>query len=297
MVQVEAGGLVEQLGGLEGLLVKLLQALAIMLVGATVAVVVRSVMRRNLSHRLPPYIYRPMESLVFYLLLAVSGVAALAPFGINPSALLVAGGFAGIVVGLAAQNTLGNLVAGVMLLIEQPLRVGDPVNVAGVSGVVANISVFSTEIRTWDGPLVRIPNSTVFNEMITNYVKVRARRVELLVGIHYDSDIEKAREALLDLMQDHPFCLVNPAPEAFVEEYGDSSIVIRARCWAPPQAWFATKVDLTTRVKETLDSAGVVIPYPQRDIHLVSPGEIRVRLTGSSREGCREGGGGEGEKR
>jgi len=276
---LDAGGLLQELGGLEGLLAKLMQALAVMLLGAVVAVIVRSIMRRNLSHRLPPYIYRPLESLVFYLLLAIAGIAALAPFGVNPSALLVAGGFAGIVVGLAAQNTLGNLVAGVMLLIEQPLRVGDPVSVAGVSGVVANISVFSTEIRTWDGPLVRIPNSTVFNEMITNYIKVRARRVELLVGIHYKSDIERARKALMELMQEHPFCLVNPGPEAFVEEYGDSSVVIRARCWAPPQAWFATKVELMTRIKETLDSAGVVIPYPQRDLHLVSPSEIRVRIT------------------
>lgn len=274
----ETAGLLESLGGLEGLLVKLLQATAILLVGAALAVVVRSVMRRNLGHRLPQHIYRPLESLAFYLLLAASGIAALAPFGVNPSALLVAGGFAGIVVGLAAQNTLGNLVAGVMLLIEQPLRVGDPVTIAGVSGVVANISVFSTEIRTWDGPLVRIPNSTVFNEVITNYVKVRARRVELLVGVHYNSDVEKARETLLQLMNDHPFCLVNPAPEAFVEEYGDSSIVIKARCWAPPQAWFATKVDLMTRIKQTLDTAGIVIPYPQRDIHIVSPSEIKVRL-------------------
>ncbi len=284
----EAGwlqGLLGELGGLEGLLVKLLQALAILLVGAAVAVFVRSVMRRNLSYRLPQYIYRPLETLVFYLLLAVSGIAALAPFGINPSALLVAGGFAGIVVGLAAQNTLGNLVAGVMLLIEQPLRVGDPVTVAGVSGVVANISVFSTQIRTWDGPLVRIPNSTVFNELITNYVRVRARRVELLVGIHYNSDIERARQALLELMQDHPFCLVNPGPEAFVEEYGDSSIVLRVRCWAPPQAWFATKVELMTRIKEKLDSAGIVIPYPQRDIHIVTPSELKVRLAGGD---CRE---------
>jgi len=263
-----------------------LLAAVILAVGIFFAYLVRAVMRRSLSQRLPPHVYRPLETLIFYTLLFLAGVSALYPFGVNLSALLVAGGFAGIVVGLAAQSTLSNLVSGLMLLIEQPLRVGDPVSVAGVSGVVVNINVFSTLIRTWDGPVVRIPNNEVFNSIITNFVRMRARRVEFTVGVHYNTDISKAVSVLKDFVSQHPMCLVNPAPEAFVEEYADSSVNIRVRCWAPPQAWFATKVDLQTRVKNVLEEAGIEIPFPQLDLHLVSQREpFRIRFEDSKESG------------
>jgi len=254
-------------------------AIVIFVFGLLLAYFVKLMMRRSVRPRLPPHVYRPLESLIFYSILFLAGVAALYPFGINLSALLVAGGFAGIVVGLAAQSTLSNLVSGFMLIIEQPLRVGDPVSVAGVSGIVVNISVFSTKIRTWEGPVVRIPNNQVFNSIITNYVRMKARRVEFTVGVHYDTDIDHATRVLKDFMAEHPLCLINPAPEAFVESYGDSAINIRVRCWAPPQAWFATKVDLQTRVKKVLDEAGIKIPYPQLDLHVVDiQDELPVRL-------------------
>jgi small-conductance mechanosensitive channel len=127
--------------------------------------------------------------------------------------------------------------------------------------------------------MVRIPNNEIFNSMITNYIKVRARRVEFTIGVHYDTDIQKAVEVLKNFLEEHPFCLVNPAPEAFVDEYADSSINIKVRCWAPPQVWFATKVDLQTRVKQVLDEAGIRIPYPQLDLHIISSKtEIPVKL-------------------
>ncbi|MEB3851422.1 MAG: mechanosensitive ion channel family protein [Desulfurococcales archaeon] len=259
----------------------ILSAIAILAVGVLFAQFVRAIMRRSLAPRLPPHAYKPLENAVFYGLAILAGVLALYPLGLNLSSLVVAGGLTGIVVGLAAQNALGNLISGVFLLIEQPLRVGDPITVAGVSGVVANISFLSTTIRTWDGTLVRIPNSTVFNEQIVNYYRTRARRVEFLIGIHYQSSIEKAVEALMRLMDGHPYCLVNPAPEVFVEEYADSSVNLRVRCWAPPQVWFSTKTSLLTRLKSALEEAGVEIPYPQLDLHIASSqATLRVELEG-----------------
>ena len=278
-------GVLEGLGGLEELARKVAVAAVVFAVGLFLASFIRAVMRRSLSPKLPPHVYRPLENIVFYGLLFLAGVAALQPFGVNLSALLVAGGFAGIIVGFASQSALSNLVSGVMLLAEQPFKVGDPVNVAGVSGVVVNVSVLSTTIRTWEGPLVRIPNNDVFNSVITNYVKVRARRVEFVIGVHYNTDVDKAVEALKALMEDHPLCLVNPSPEVFVEEYADSSVNLRVRCWAPPQAWFATKVELQTKVKKTLEEAGIQIPYPQLDLHIVTAEpELRVRLERGDRE-------------
>lgn len=279
MVEDLLGGLADAVkGSVENVII----AILVFTAGLLLAYFVRGMMRRSLKPKLPPHIYRPLELLIFYTLLAIAGIAALYPFGINLSGLLIAGGFAGIVVGLAAQNTLGNLVSGVMLLIEQPLRIGDPVNVAGIAGVVVGINIFSTRIRTWDGPIVRIPNNTVFNEIITNYVRMRARRVEIAIGVHYDTHIDKAIDTVKRLMESHPLCLVNPAPEAFVDQYADSAIVLKMRCWAPPQAWFATKIELQTRLKKALDEAGIKIPYPQLDLHIIDQEEdLRVRLEGS----------------
>ncbi len=257
---------------------EVLVAVVVVAASVVIGLLVRRLMRRSLSPRLPSYVYKPMENLVFYAIVFSGLVVALAPFGISFSSLLVAGGFAGLVVGLASQQAVSNLVSGIFLLVEQPLRIGDPVSVGGVSGVVSDINLLSTKIRTWDGYIVRIPNSSIYSSNITNYARTRARRIDIKIGVSYDTDIDKAIETIKKLMDEHPFCLVNPAPEAFVEEYADSSIVINARCWAPSQVWFATKTQLMTRLKKALDEAGIEIPFPQLDLHVRDSAELPVRL-------------------
>ncbi len=255
---------------------KILISIVILVAGVLFALFIRAVMRRSLGQRLPPHVYKPFEAIVYYSLVIIAGIGALYPFGISLTSLIIAGGFAGIVVGLATQSTLSNLVSGLMLLIEQPLRIGDPVTVKSYSGIVAGMNVFSTLIRTWEGPIVRIPNNDVFNTVIVNYSRMKARRVEFTIGVHYDTDIDYASRVIKELMADHPLCLINPSPEVFVEDYSDSAIKLRMRCWAPTQAWFATKVDLQTKLKKHLDEAGIVIPYPQLDLHVKE--EVRVSL-------------------
>ncbi|KSW11538.1 mechanosensitive ion channel protein MscS [Pyrodictium occultum] len=260
----------------------MLVALAILVATILIALFIRQVMRRSLQHKLPSYVYKPLENIAFYGIIVTGVVAALAPLGVSLSGLLVAGGFAGLVVGLASQQAVSNLVSGIFLLIEQPLRIGDPVTVKDVSGVVVDINILSTRVRTWDGYIVRIPNSTVFNELITNYQRTRARRVEISIGISYGSDLDKAMSVIRELMDEHPYCLVNPAPEVFVSNYADSAIVITARCWAPPQVWFSTKVQLQTSLKKRLDEAGVEIPFPQLDLHVKDLVPLSVRLEGAT---------------
>jgi len=250
---------------------KIITAVIVLAVGILFAILVRALMRRSLGQKLPPHVYKPFEAIVYYSLLVLAGIGALYPFGISLTSLIIAGGFAGIVVGLATQSTLSNLVSGLMLLIEQPLRIGDPVTVKNYSGVVTGMNVFSTLIRTWDGPIVRIPNNEVFNSIIVNYSRMKARRVEFSVGIHYNTDVDYAINKIKEFMNQHPLCLVNPGPEVFVDNYGDSSIVLKMRCWAPTQAWFATKVELQTKLKKFLDEAGIEIPYPQLDLHVKEP--------------------------
>jgi len=256
---------------------------AVVVASVLVALLVRQFMRRSLQPRLPTYVYKPVENMVFYGILVLGVVSALSPFGVSLSGLLVAGGFAGLVVGLASQQTVSNLISGIFLLVEQPLRIGDPVTVENVSGVVVDISVLSTRVRTWDGYIVRIPNSTVFNALITNYQRTRARRVELRIGIHYNSDLEKAMQVLREMMEEHPYCLVNPAPEVFVADYSDSAVVLAARCWAPPQVWFKTKIELQTMTKKRLEEAGIEIPFPQLDLHIRDSATLPVRVEESAK--------------
>ena len=257
---------------------EIITAGAIIAVSVLIAMFVRNAMRKSLRRRLPSYVYKPLENLVFYGIIVIGVLSALSLFGISLTGLLVAGGFAGIVVGFAAQQTVSNFISGLFILLEQPLRIGNPVTIGDVSGVVLDISILSTKIRTWDGHIVRIPNSVVFNSNITNYGRTRARRVEITIGISYDSDIEKARETLLNMMNEHPYCLVNPGPEVFVDNYADSAIILKARCWAPPPVWFATKIDLQTRMKKILEEAGIKIPFPQLDVHIKDTADMKIEI-------------------
>jgi small-conductance mechanosensitive channel len=257
---------------------KFIVAGLVVVFSVVVAFAARRFMRRSLEPRLPSHVYKPLENLVFYGIVLMGVLGAAAPFGVSLSSLLVAGGFAGLVVGLASQQAVSNLVSGMFLLLEQPLRVGDPVSVGGVGGIVADINIFSTRIRTWDGYIVRMPNSSIYNSSITNYARTRARRVELKIGVSYGSDLSRAIEALRSLMEEHPFCLVNPAPEIFVEDYGDSAVILNARCWAPSQVWFKTRTELMTAVKQRLEEYGVEIPFPQLDLHIRDSVDIPVRV-------------------
>jgi small-conductance mechanosensitive channel len=280
---------------LRGYVDEALVAIAVAAVTVFAAAAARQSMRRALKPRLPLHVYKILENAVFYGVLGLGVMVVLGLFGVDLTGLLVAGGFAGLVVGLASQQAVSNLVSGLFLLIEQPLRPGDPVSVGGVSGTVIDINVLSTRIRTWDGYVVRMPNSKVFESEITNYQRTKARRVEFEVGVSYRSSIEKAVEALRRMVEDHPFCLVNPEPQIFVDRYDDSAIVLKVRCWTPPQVWFQTRAELQTMVKKVLDEAGVEIPFPQLDLHVkdsvplklvLETGQLTKRYTCGSGEGA-----------
>ncbi|MCE4624354.1 MAG: mechanosensitive ion channel family protein [Desulfurococcales archaeon] len=265
---------------------RLTEAVVILGVGLLIALLVRNSMRRSLSPRLPAHVYKPLENLVFYSIVFVAAITALRPFGLNLGSLLVAGGLASIVIGLAAQNTLGDVISGVFLLIEQPLRVGDPVQIGDVAGEVVDVRVISTLIRTWDGHLVRIPNKIVFDSIIINFSRTRARRIDFTIGIHYKSDLQDAIKAVRGLIDESPYCLLSPPPEIFVDSYGSSSINLRVRCWTPTRLWYPAKMQIQTEIKRVLEEHGIEIPYPQLDLHLRSAHtDLRVRLEGSRGEG------------
>ena len=251
------------------------QILSYISVGITIAASViiawifRYLLRKSVMKKLPQYVYVPIEKLIFYGIIILGAITALRPLGFDLSGLLVAGGIVGIVIGFASQTVVANLLSGLFLFIDRPLKIGDAVKVEeGVEGRVVDISIFSTKIRKWDGCMVRVPNDKLFNNVILNFEGSPIRRVEFKIGISYSSDIEKAKKAILSIIEEHPFALVQPPPDIFVDDYGNSAIVLNVRCWAPSSVWFQTKKEIISKVKEALDKAGIEIPFPQRVVWL-----------------------------
>jgi len=223
-------------------------------------------LRRSLKERLSKDHLDILLKVVYYGIILLAVLPVLQIHGVQLSSLLVAGGVVGIVLGIASQSVVGNLVAGLFLIVERPMKLGQAVNIAGTAGVVEDISIISTTLRTFDGLYVRIPNERVFTTEITNYVAYVARRVEYLVGIRYSDDADKAIGIIKELLEAHPLTLKYPSPELFVDNLGDNAVNISVRFWAPSSEWYGVKKELLWKIKTALEAEGIEIPFPQRTV-------------------------------
>jgi small-conductance mechanosensitive channel len=199
-----------------------------------------------------------------YGIMIIAIVWILPTIGIEPSGLIVAGGIVALAIGFAGQSIIGNLISGIFLMGERPIKIGDLVEISGNLGFVEDIHIISTSIRTLEGNFIRIPNETVFNSSITNYTSTPVRRFEYVVGIRYADDAVKAIQVIKDIINAHPLALVNPAPHVYVENLGDNSVDIMVRIWSPSTEWFGVKMELLWKIKTAIEEAGIEIPFPQR---------------------------------
>ena len=184
--------------------------------------------------------------------------------GVDLSGLIVAGGVIGVAVGFASQSILSNLLSGIFLMIERPIRMGDSVNIDGVEGIVDTIRIMSTTLRGFDGLFVRIPNSKVFTADIRNFDTNKVRRVAYTVGIRYQDDATEAISVIKEIIADDDLALVRPKPKVFVDELGESSVDIKVWVWAPAQQWIILKRRMLWKIKSELEANGIEIPFPQR---------------------------------
>ncbi|MBC7086233.1 MAG: mechanosensitive ion channel family protein [Methanomethylovorans sp.] len=189
------------------------------------------------------------------------------PFlGVELSSLLVAGGVLGIILGIAGQSIVANLISGICLTVERPIKIGDQVNIDNNAGVIEDITFVSTIIRTFDGLYVRLPNEKVFLNNITNYAANVARRFEYVIGITYDSDANKAIAIIKNIIDEDPIAFKNPAPTVFVDKLDDNAVNIFVRIWAPSTEWYSVKTRLLWVIKQTLEENGIKIALPQRTV-------------------------------
>lgn len=236
----------------------------IILVAIFIAKIVRRNIRRALKEKVPRSTLNNMEKVAYYSIIIIGFIVALPQIGFSLSGLLVAGGILGIVIGFASQTVVSNLISGLFLMIEKPMKVGDGVNIGDVSGIIKDIKILSTTIRTYDGVYVRMPNDKVFSSNIKNYVVHGARRFAYTIGIRYRDDADKATEIIRNLLDEHPLVLKEPAPLVFVEELGDNSVNLAVKIWAPSTHWYSVYTEMLWKIKVALEEKGIQIPFPQR---------------------------------
>lgn len=245
-------------------------AIVILLVGWWIAGMAERSAARALSRvpRMDQTLKPFLGSLVRYAILAFTLVAVLSQFGVETTSIIAVLGAAGLAIGLALQGTLQNIAAGMMLLFLRPFKVGDFINGGGVSGTVNRIGLFTSEMTTFDGIYLSVPNSQLWNTAITNFSRNPNRRIDIVIGIGYGDDIDRGLETLLGLMQNDPRALDDPAPVTMVKALGSSSIELNMRCWCASGDFWNLQFDLHKAAKAALDQAGISIPYPQQDVHL-----------------------------
>jgi len=202
------------------------------------------------------------------LIMLLGILIALSQLGIQIAPLLAGVGVAGFIVGFALQETLSNFASGLMILVYRPFDVGDVVEAGGVSGKVSSMSLVSTTINTFDNQKLIVPNNKIWGDVIRNKTAETTRRVDMVFGISYADDIDRAEELLGEIVESHELILKDPEPMIRLHNLGDSSVDFVVRPWTKTDNYWTVFWDITRTVKKRFDQEGVSIPFPQRDVHI-----------------------------
>ena len=256
--------------------VNVLQFLLILVVFYVLSTIAFKVVRRalakskNLSSLLSDFIVLSVRRLIMF----AGFFVGLSAMEVNVGPVLAIVGAAGFVIAFALQNSLSNFASGFLMLVYRPFDTGDLVNVAGVLGKVESMNLLSTQLRMPDNQLVIVPNNSVWGDVITNVTGITERRVDLVFGIGYGDDIDKAQAILEAIVSGHELVLKDPAPVVKLHELADSSVNFVCRPWVTPENYWNVYWDITREVKRRFDAEGVSIPFPQRDVHVYQQSDV-----------------------
>jgi small conductance mechanosensitive channel len=209
--------------------------------------------------------------MLYWGLFAMVCIAALTQLGVQTASFIAVLGAAGLAVGLALQGSLSNFAAGILIIILRPFKVDDFVDIAGESGVVKEIKIFTSELRTGDNKCVIIPNARVLASNIINHTSAGTRRIDMVFGIGYDDDIDKARDAIKAVLAAEPRILAEPETVIGVSELADSSVNFVVRPWVKTGDYWGVNRSLLEQVKKRFDKDGISIPFPQQTVHILTP--------------------------
>jgi small conductance mechanosensitive channel len=250
-------------------LINIVIAIAILVIGRMIGKAIAGVVSKAMEKKgIDKAVIAFIHSIVYSIILVAVVLMALGQIGIETTSFIAILGAAGLAVGLALQGSLSNFASGVLIILFRPFKSGDYIEAAGVAGSVNKIEIFATTLKTPDNKVVIVPNAEITGGVITNFSREERRRVEIIAGISYDSDIRLAKEVLEKIVASHELVLDDPAHTIAVSELADSSVNIVVRVWAKTSDFWKVKFDLTESIKLEFDKAGVVIPFPQMDVHV-----------------------------
>ena len=270
MLEIYTTHLKKMLDGIIGFIPTLILAIIIYVVGFFLNKLVLNLFAKGVERsKMDQTVKTFLSSVIKIVITALVFIIVLTVLGIPMTSIITVLGTAGVAVGLALKDSLSNVAGGVLLLINQNIKVGNFVEIGAYSGTVEEVSILFTKIVTPDGKAIYIPNGVVSNSSLVNYSSEEVRRVDLVFGISYASDHKKAVEAINSAISKHPLVLQDKDIFVRISELAASSVNITVRVWTESANYWTVYFDLIEQVKEKLDEAGVHIPYNQLDVHLV----------------------------
>jgi small conductance mechanosensitive channel len=244
-------------------------ALAIFFVGKImVGFIVRGIGKTMQKNGVEKTLETFVCNLVSMALLIVVVIAAIGQVGIQTTSFIAIFGAAGLAVGLALQGSLSNFASGVLIVLFRPYKVGDFIEAAGIAGAVEQVQILTTILKTGDNKQVIVPNSQIMDSIITNYSANDTRRVDMVVGVSYEDDLDKVRKTLEEIIAADDRVLADPAPKIAVSELADSSVNFIVRPWCASADYWGVMWDMTETIKKRFDKEGISFPFPQQDVHL-----------------------------
>lgn len=249
---------------------RLVLTLVVLFVGFKVAKIITKIIdkSKNLS-KIDPGVKSFVKNSASIGMKVMVLITAASILGLNMTSFITILGTIGVAVGLSLQGSLSNIAGGLIILIFKPFKIGDFITVDGSSGTVKEIGIFYTQLTTADNSKIIIPNSVVSSQTLTNASDQKTRRVDINVSVSYDSDIEKVKNILLEIANNHPDVLKEPAvPMARISSHGDNAIEFTFRSWVKSENYWDVKFDMLETIKNKFDENGISIPYPQLDVHL-----------------------------
>ena len=248
---------------------KVVTAVVIFYVGRMVARLISNGLRKMMQAQEVDKILESFVcNLAHWVLMTFVIIAAINQLGVQTTSLIAIMGAAGLAIALALQGSLANFAAGILIVMFRPYKVGDFVEAAGISGTIMQVQILTTILKTGDNKQIVVPNGQIMGSIITNYSANDTRRVDMVVGVSYEDDIDKVRATIQELVESDKRILKDPACLIAVAELADSSVNFNVRPWVKSSDYSGVKFDLTEAIKKRFDREGISFPFPQQDVHL-----------------------------
>lgn len=249
--------------------IRIISAIAILIIGLWISKLITKHFNKTLTKKeFDPTLTKFLTTFVRIVLITIVIIAAIDETGFGTISFVAILGSAGLAIGLALQGSLSNFASGVMLVIFRPIKVGDYIEGGGVKGTVEEIGIFVTILTSPDNKVIFVPNSKMTSDSIVNYNVKETRRVDMIFGIGYKEDINKARQAIVDVIKSNDKILLDPEPKVFVTALADSSVNFVVRPWCKTPDYWEVYFAVTEAIKKKFDDQNIEIPFPQRDVHI-----------------------------